>query len=209
MKQKISLGSSISILVGIVIAILALVRGPVQTCLLLGAFILWGLWVVLTLLRPSWQANILWGRLCTQPSPVLSGGTEMELEDFYEDVSRETSETQQHTSDGLKKPLPIFTEAAERIKAAGYKPGWINKNVDISTPYTFFIEPKNRYKYRSECPHYQGTWLSGGFTSVKCAVCPIPVPGLHRELTCSKDYLRCPFYCGDSIENYDISSELL
>ena len=57
MKQKISLGSSISILIGVVIAILALLRGPVQTVLLLVTFALWGLWVVLTLLRPSWRAN--------------------------------------------------------------------------------------------------------------------------------------------------------
>lgn len=57
MKQKISLGGSISILIGVVIAILALVRGPVQTGLLLGVFALWGLWVVLTLLRPAWRAN--------------------------------------------------------------------------------------------------------------------------------------------------------
>lgn len=57
MKQKISLGSSISILIGVVIAILALLRGPVQTALLLVTFALWGLWVVLTLLRPAWRAN--------------------------------------------------------------------------------------------------------------------------------------------------------
>lgn len=57
MKQKISLGSSISVLIGVVIAILALVRGPVQTVLLLITFALWGLWVVLTLLRPAWRTN--------------------------------------------------------------------------------------------------------------------------------------------------------
>lgn len=57
MKQKISLASSTSILIGVVIAILALLRGPVQTILLLLIFALWGLWVVLTLLRPSWRAN--------------------------------------------------------------------------------------------------------------------------------------------------------
>ena len=57
MKQKISLGSSISILIGVVIAILALLRGPVQTAILLVTFALWGLWVVLTLLRPAWRAN--------------------------------------------------------------------------------------------------------------------------------------------------------
>lgn len=57
MNQKISLGGSISVLIGVVIAILALVRGPVQTVLLLITFALWGLWVVLTLLRPAWRVN--------------------------------------------------------------------------------------------------------------------------------------------------------
>ena len=57
MKQKISLGGSITILIGVVIGILALVRGPLQTGLLLGVFALWGLWVLLTLLRPAWRAN--------------------------------------------------------------------------------------------------------------------------------------------------------
>ena len=57
MKQKISLGGSTSVLIGVVIAILALLRGPVQTVLLLITFALWGLWVVLTLLRPAWRAN--------------------------------------------------------------------------------------------------------------------------------------------------------
>lgn len=57
MKQKISLASSTSILIGAVIAILALLRGPAQTVLLLLTFVLWGLWVLLALLRPSWQSN--------------------------------------------------------------------------------------------------------------------------------------------------------
>lgn len=52
MKQKISLASSTSILIGAVIAILALLRGPAQTVLLLLTFVLWGLWVLLALLRP-------------------------------------------------------------------------------------------------------------------------------------------------------------
>ncbi len=57
MKPKVSLASSTSILIGAVIAILALLRGTTQTILLLLTFALWGLWVVLTLLRPSWRAN--------------------------------------------------------------------------------------------------------------------------------------------------------
>ena len=57
MKQKITLGGSISVLIGVVIAILALLRGPIQTVLLLAAFALWGLWLMLALLRPAWRTN--------------------------------------------------------------------------------------------------------------------------------------------------------
>lgn len=57
MKQKITLSSGISVLIGAVIAIMALLRGPVQTVLLLVTFALWALWLVLALLRPSWRAN--------------------------------------------------------------------------------------------------------------------------------------------------------
>lgn len=114
------------------------------------------------------------------------------------------SEVQTGTSGIPKKPLPFFLEAAKRIEGAGYGAGWINKNVDISEPETFFIKPKNRFGYRSGCPHFQGVWLCGGFMSIKCAVCPIPVPGLHLDLTCAKDYEHCPFYNGESIEDYDV-----
>lgn len=55
MKSDKALWSSISILIGAVIAILALVRGAWQTWLLLGVFTLWGLWVVTILLLPYMQ----------------------------------------------------------------------------------------------------------------------------------------------------------
>ena len=55
MKNDKTLWGSISILIGIVIAILALARGPWQIWLLTGAFILWGLWVTLFLLHPMMQ----------------------------------------------------------------------------------------------------------------------------------------------------------
>ena len=52
MKQYKALWGSISILLGAVIAILALVRGLWQVWLLLGVISLWGLWVVGILLLP-------------------------------------------------------------------------------------------------------------------------------------------------------------
>lgn len=55
MKSEKALWGSISILTGIVIAILALVRGRWQTWLLLGAFTLWGLWIMVVFLHPYMQ----------------------------------------------------------------------------------------------------------------------------------------------------------
>lgn len=57
MKQKSSLWGSISILIGVVIAILALVRGPWLTPLLIAVFASWGLWVILAQLVPLWRAE--------------------------------------------------------------------------------------------------------------------------------------------------------
>ena len=51
-NDKGLLSGSITILIGAVIAIMALVRGPWQAWLLIGVFTLWGLWVVLILLLP-------------------------------------------------------------------------------------------------------------------------------------------------------------
>ena len=55
MKSDKALWGSISILVGAVIAILALIRGAWQTWLLIGVFFLWGLWIIAVLLRPCMQ----------------------------------------------------------------------------------------------------------------------------------------------------------
>lgn len=55
MKSDKALWGSISILVGAVIAILALIRGAWQSWLLIGVFTLWGLWVTAVLLRPYMQ----------------------------------------------------------------------------------------------------------------------------------------------------------
>ena len=52
MKSEKSLWSSVSILIGAVIAVLAFVRGGAQIWLLLGIFALWGAWVVGFLLMP-------------------------------------------------------------------------------------------------------------------------------------------------------------
>lgn len=53
-KNKI--WGSVSVLVGIVIAILALLRGPWATALLIVTFSVWGIWVAYTLMKPRLHA---------------------------------------------------------------------------------------------------------------------------------------------------------
>lgn len=72
MKKTSPLWGSISILIGLVIAILALGQGKWQLPLLLGVFAVWGLWLILTQLLPAWRMNQAYRRkerqLLSQPS---------------------------------------------------------------------------------------------------------------------------------------------
>lgn len=52
MKSYKSLGSGTSLLIGCVVLICALIRGPLQVPLLIGAFTLWGLWILVYFLIP-------------------------------------------------------------------------------------------------------------------------------------------------------------
>ena len=55
-KTSTLLWGSISILIGAVIAVLALVRGKWQLPLLISCFALWGLWLIFALLLPAWRS---------------------------------------------------------------------------------------------------------------------------------------------------------
>lgn len=57
MRKTNPLWGSISILIGVVIAILALLKGPWATVALIVTFTLWGLWLIFTQLLPAWQSN--------------------------------------------------------------------------------------------------------------------------------------------------------
>ena len=78
------LWSSISILIGAVIAVLALVRGKWEIPLLLAVFALWGLWVVVRLLIPAWRLNRGYRRRVLlrrkgRRELAMSGATKQEL----------------------------------------------------------------------------------------------------------------------------------
>ena len=57
MRRTNPLWGSVSILIGVVIAILALLRGNWEVAALIAAFAVWGLWLVWTQLLPAWRAN--------------------------------------------------------------------------------------------------------------------------------------------------------
>ena len=56
MKRSSPLWGSVSVLIGVVIAVLALVRGAWLVPLLLLVFTAWGLWVVMFQLQPAWDS---------------------------------------------------------------------------------------------------------------------------------------------------------
>ena len=78
MKKESPLWSSISLLIGIVIAILALIRGRMLLPLLLAVFALWLLWWLLTQALPLWRNNRAYrakeARLREQTAAANGGG---------------------------------------------------------------------------------------------------------------------------------------
>ena len=78
MKKESPFWSSISLLIGIVIAILALVRGRMLLPLLLAVFALWLLWWLLTQALPLWRNNRVYrakeARLREQTAAANGGG---------------------------------------------------------------------------------------------------------------------------------------
>ena len=62
MKRTNPLWGSISILTGVVIAILSLLKGTWATAALIVTFALWGLWLIRTQLLPTWSANRMYRR---------------------------------------------------------------------------------------------------------------------------------------------------
>lgn len=74
MKKESPLWSSISLLIGIVIAILALIRGRMLLPLLLAVFALWLLWWLLTQALPLWRNNRAYYKRPCIDSQSIGGG---------------------------------------------------------------------------------------------------------------------------------------
>ena len=66
MKRTSPLWGSISILIGVVIAILSLLRGNWATVALITVFAVWGLWLIFTQRIPAWKSNRTYRRRVRQ-----------------------------------------------------------------------------------------------------------------------------------------------
>lgn len=88
--------------------------------------------------------------------------------------------------------LPGFAEVRENLRRKGLPFAWVDKVVTPGEPGAVFIEKGIPFE-RSDCPEYEGIWLCGGFSSVKCRAHASLLPGMIWDTTCSKDPERCPF----------------
>ena len=72
MKRQTSLWGSISVLIGVIIGIVALVRGPAFYPMILLAFAVWGVWAVLTLGLPQWRTGYVRRQMANETRSVRS-----------------------------------------------------------------------------------------------------------------------------------------
>ena len=72
MKRQTSLWGSISVLIGVIVGIVALVRGPAFYPMILLAFAVWGVWAVLTLGLPRWRTGYVRRQMANETRSVRS-----------------------------------------------------------------------------------------------------------------------------------------
>lgn len=76
MKQNKTIWGSVGLLTGVVVAILALVRGAWLLPLLIATFAVWGLWLIFALVSPRWRRKNSLRRLTARwPRPCSTTST--------------------------------------------------------------------------------------------------------------------------------------
>lgn len=85
MKRQTSPWGSISVLIGVIVGIVALVRGPLFFPMLLLAFVVWGVWAILTLALPRWRADSTRRQIESEARSVQA---ELEAVDVSMDVAQ-------------------------------------------------------------------------------------------------------------------------
>ena len=104
MKRQTSLWGSISVLIGVIVGIVALVRGPAFYPMILLAFAVWGVWAVLTLGLPRWRTGYVRRQMANETRSVRS---ELDAANVPVDVAQTLLRHVNHRiSDQLKALYP-------------------------------------------------------------------------------------------------------
>ena len=81
------------------------------------------------------------------------------------------------------------------IESRGYRSEWVSKvpKVDEYTPFLQKGKSKHGIKcYLSDCPHYNGIYLCGGAGALDCNLVSERLPGIIKDLHCTKEHDKCP-----------------
>ena len=125
MKRSSPLWGSVSVLIGVVIAILALVRGAWLVPLLLLTFTAWGLWVVMFQLQPAWDSirgYDYWcvasinGRFSIPELHSLLDALSATTADFPDLIPEESNQTRSFSMEFSRALLQHFLHASWRYE---------------------------------------------------------------------------------------------
>lgn len=83
--------------------------------------------------------------------------------------------------------------AIDYLEGIGKPSDWVTRIPDIYLSHVFFLADGKPW-YRSQCPCYEGYYLSGIDAAAKCSVAGELLPGIVWDNVCSKGYEKCPFY---------------
>lgn len=91
-----------------------------------------------------------------------------------------------------------FDAVKKDLENRGFPSAWVSKVPDIEYNASFLPEGKMKNGpkiYLSDCSYYEGIYLCGGLSAVKCELVSEVIPGIVKDLYCSKEHEQCPIKC--------------
>ena len=94
----------------------------------------------------------------------------------------------------------------DHLKSGGHPYEWPLLVADPREKYTIFHPYGKGFScYRSDCHYYEGYYLGGSRSAVKCSACQDLLPGIVVDTMCHKHFTECPFYKKECTNEHDIS----